>query len=225
MKGGDDMAVQRYKKGENLQLTEHFNIKEFQCKGIDCGCSETLHDPALSDHLEQIRSHFGKPLRINSGYRCEKHNQAVGGSTGSRHTKGQAADVTMDGVDALELAKYAQQIGVKGIGLYGPEEGNFIHVDTRSTPFFWKGEKQVPVDSFLEAEAPKQFIYLVSCRVNGMQAIISLVFDGNLTQQIQCLPGFDVAVQMTHSEAGATFSPVELGRDTVQIVKISKWNA
>ena len=218
------MAIQQYKKGENLQLTEHFNIREFQCKGIDCGCETTLHDPELSSYLQQIRSHFGKPLRISSGYRCDKHNQAIGGAAGSRHTKGQAADVTMDGVDASELAKYAQQIGVKGIGLYGPEEGNFIHIDTRSIPFFWKGEKQIPVDSFLEPVPLQSEIYLVSCRVNGMQTIVSLTFDGSIGPQIQCLPGYDVAIQMTPGKTDTVFTPVTLGRDTVQIIKISKWN-
>lgn len=217
------MAIQQYNKGESHQLTEHFNIREFQCKGTDCGCQETLHDPALSEYLQQIRSHFGKPLRITSGYRCDKHNQAVGGAPSSRHTKGQAADVTMDGVDALELARYAQQIGVMGIGLYGPEEGNFIHVDTRSSRFFWKGHDQLPVDSFLEEEPQQPGIYLVSCRVNGTAAVISLVFDGSIGPQLQILPGYDAAVQMTLNEESSVFTPVEIGRDTAQIVSIRQW--
>lgn len=215
------MAIQQYNKGESHQLTEHFNIREFQCKGTDCGCQETLHDPALSEYLQQIRSHFGKPLRITSGYRCDKHNQAVGGAPSSRHTKGQAADVTMDGVDALELARYAQQIGVMGIGLYGPEEGNFIHVDTRSSQFFWKGHAQTPVESFLEEEAAT--MYAVSCRVNGMPAVISLVFDGSIGPQIQVLPGYDAAIQMTVTDGEPVFTPVEIGRDTAQIVSIRQW--
>ena len=121
------MSVNTYTRGQKQQLTEHFNISEFHCKGAKCGCTETLHDPALSAYLQQIRVHFDKPLYITSGFRCEKHNQVVGGVVGSLHTKGMAADIVIQGVKPLEIAQYAELIGVKGIGLYD----QFVHIDTR----------------------------------------------------------------------------------------------
>lgn len=42
--------------------------------------------------LDMIRVHIGKPILINSGYRCEKLNEMVGGVRNSMHTKGLAAD-------------------------------------------------------------------------------------------------------------------------------------
>ena len=42
--------------------------------------------------LDMIRIHMGKPILINSGYRCEKLNEMVGGVQNSMHTKGLAAD-------------------------------------------------------------------------------------------------------------------------------------
>lgn len=42
--------------------------------------------------LDMIRVHIGKPILINSGYRCEKLNKIVGGVQQSMHTKGLAAD-------------------------------------------------------------------------------------------------------------------------------------
>lgn len=41
-----------------------------------------------------IRYRAGVPIRINSGCRCEKHNAEVGGTNGSFHTKGLAADLS-----------------------------------------------------------------------------------------------------------------------------------
>lgn len=214
------MSVNTYKRGQKLQLTEHFNISEFHCKGANCGCKETLHDPALSAYLQQIREHFGKPLHITSGYRCQKHNGAVGGVYGSLHTKGQAADFIINGVNPLEIARYAESIGVKGIGLYGPDDGNFIHIDTRSVKSFWFGHKQERRDTFAE-ENVSEGIYVVTCRVNGMKAVHTLLFDLSVGDQIQPIPGYDTAVGL----AGDTtkFESLSVGRDSVEIVKVTKW--
>lgn len=42
--------------------------------------------------LDMIRTYIGKPILINSGYRCQKLNEIVGGVQNSMHTKGLAAD-------------------------------------------------------------------------------------------------------------------------------------
>lgn len=42
--------------------------------------------------LESQREILGSPLKISSGYRCSRLNNAIGGSTTSSHTRGQAAD-------------------------------------------------------------------------------------------------------------------------------------
>lgn len=51
--------------------------------------------------LQPLRDAWGKPIKINSGYRCEKLNKAVGGVPTSQHTKGQAADCGVDNPLAL----------------------------------------------------------------------------------------------------------------------------
>ena len=134
------MAVKTYDNKENVRLQKNFRISEFRCK---CGCGTTLHDPLLSEYLQQIREHFGKPLYITSGYRCEKHNATIkNASKTSRHMKGQAADFYVSGVKPAEVAKYAESIGVKGIGLYEGSDGNFVHIDTRTSKSFWYGHGQ-----------------------------------------------------------------------------------
>ena len=47
--------------------------------------------------LEPLRVAMGKPIKISSGYRCERLNKAVGGVYNSQHLKGQAADLCIGG--------------------------------------------------------------------------------------------------------------------------------
>lgn len=42
--------------------------------------------------LDMIRVHIKKPIFVNSGYRCQRLNEMVGGVQESMHTKGLAAD-------------------------------------------------------------------------------------------------------------------------------------
>lgn len=139
------------KKDSNKQLSKHFQVGEFLCR---CGCGKALVDDGLVTFLQRIRDHFNQPVIITSAYRCEKHNKAVGGATGSRHTKGQAADFYIPHVEPAEIAKYAENIGVKGIGLYEGKDGDFVHIDTRENKSFWYGHAQEPRTTF--GGAPKQ---------------------------------------------------------------------
>lgn len=84
--------------------------------------------------LQRMRDLCGKPLIINSGYRCRKHNAAEGGVDGSYHTLGAAADVaTPPGLTPEKLAEYAEQAGADGIGIYTWG----VHVDVRGYAARW----------------------------------------------------------------------------------------
>ena len=47
--------------------------------------------------FEPIRTNFGVPIHISSGYRSEALNKAIGGSLTSQHCRGEAIDIDMDG--------------------------------------------------------------------------------------------------------------------------------
>ena len=126
------MAIKTYKKGTATQLSTNFKSTEFDCHGSGC-CSSTLVDENLVKYLQKIRNHFGKSVHINSGYRCKKHNAAVGGASASNHMDGEAADIRIDGITPLEVAQYAEHIGMLGIGVYSWG----VHVDTRTSKYFW----------------------------------------------------------------------------------------
>ena len=129
------MAVKTYslKEHGNTKLSTNFTVKEFACKD---GSDKVLIDTALVDVLQKIRDYFGKPVIINSAYRSPEHNKRVGGSAGSYHVKGMAADIQISGVSAVELAYYAQTI-TNGVGVYYYRNTNFLHVDTRQRETFW----------------------------------------------------------------------------------------
>jgi len=90
-------------------------------------------DPELIKLLERIRSHFGKPVRITSGYRCENHNRAVGGATYSQHRKGTAADFVVDGIEPETVWRWLNGLHIGGLGRYD----NFTHIDVRGYRARW----------------------------------------------------------------------------------------
>lgn len=47
----------------------------------------------IGNVLDPLRSWWGKPIYVNSGYRCPELNAAVKGSSTSQHMSGQAADI------------------------------------------------------------------------------------------------------------------------------------
>lgn len=131
------MAIKTYKKGDNQKIDTNFRAREFDCQGSGC-CSVTPIDDKLVEYLQKIRDHFGKPVYVTA-YRCKKHNAKVANAApNSYHIYGQAADFHIDGVAPAEIAKYAESIGVKGIGLYD----TFVHIDTRKSKSFWYSHAQ-----------------------------------------------------------------------------------
>ena len=78
------MAVKTYsmKKDWNKKVSAHFSVYEFACSDHS---DTVLIDTSLIDVLEQIRTHFGKPVKINSAYRTPAYNISIGGSSKSQH--------------------------------------------------------------------------------------------------------------------------------------------
>ena len=126
------MAIKTYKKGSATRLSTNFKSTEFDCHGNGC-CSSTKIDENLIKYLQKIRDHFGTSVNINSGYRCKAHNTSIGGASKSNHMDGEAADIRVNGRTPIEVAQYAESIGIKGIGVYSWG----VHIDTRTSKYFW----------------------------------------------------------------------------------------
>ena len=157
------MAIHTYEKGDAQKLSPNFRAREFDCQGSGC-CSQTLVDEKLVEYLQKIREHFGKPVYITA-YRCPVHNaQTPNAAPKSKHTLGMAADFHIDGVDPAEIAKYAESIGIKGIGLYE----TFVHIDTREDKAFWYGHQQAYRATFGGAPEEKTFALTLRQLRKGM---------------------------------------------------------
>lgn len=165
------MAIKTYKKGDNQKIAPNFRAREFDCQGSGC-CSATPIDDKLVEYLQKIRTHFGKPVHVTA-YRCKTHNARVpNAATNSYHIYGQAADFHIDGVAPTEIAKYAESIGVKGIGLYD----TFVHIDTRTSKSFWYSHAQQRRTTF--GGAPKKEAYTMYAFVWDVQNAVGTTVDG-----------------------------------------------
>lgn len=121
-----------------MYTSKYFKPEEFKCKGKTCGCankSAPVMDERLLKVLDKMREKVGKPLIVNCGYRCKKHNAEVGGVSNSFHQRGVAADISAAGIGVEKLAKIAEECGADGVGRYVKK--NFVHVDTRGYRARW----------------------------------------------------------------------------------------
>ena len=64
------------------EIMDYFPEEPFRCRD---GCGLDAFDSTLRSILNQAREKFGKPLTINCGCRCKKHNAEVGGAEHSAH--------------------------------------------------------------------------------------------------------------------------------------------
>lgn len=88
---------------------------------------------ALVDNvLDPLREAYGKPIRVNSGYRSPVLNKAVGGATTSQHMKGEAADITTGSKsENKKLFELVQSLGLSFDQLIDEKGFSWVHVSYR----------------------------------------------------------------------------------------------
>jgi len=120
-------------------MRKYFKLSELACKCDLCAGKCNIGLKGISEKLfvvlNAIREKIGKPVIVNSGYRCPTHNRRIGGSSNSQHMHGTAADIRWADMDIDEAAKIAEECGADGIGKYA----TFIHVDVRGNKARWNG--------------------------------------------------------------------------------------
>ena len=123
-------------------MTKNFKLKEFKCK-CDCDMPLEVYENIikLSNQLQFLRDYTGRPITINSAYRCPKHNKKVGGSKTSQHLSGKAADITIQSLKPAEVFVIIEDLIDMGhmlqggLGLYD----TFVHYDIRKNKARWNG--------------------------------------------------------------------------------------
>ena len=123
---------------------KYFTIKEL-CKSSTAtqrGIDNTPNSEIVSNLeqlvdiiLDPLREKYGKPIRVNSGYRCEKLNKAVGGSNTSQHRYGLAADITAGSrLENKNLFMLAQQLNLPFDQLIDEKNYSWIHISFSKKP-------------------------------------------------------------------------------------------
>lgn len=97
-----------------MKLSENFSLSEFtksqtaSRKGID-NTPDGAHleaAKALFENVAQpVRDHFGTTV-ITSGYRSPALNEAIGGSSTSQHSKGEAVDLEVPGTTTADVCEW-----------------------------------------------------------------------------------------------------------------------
>ena len=96
---------------KQAKLSDHFTIGELtktSAKGIDNTPSHAavlILKNLCENWLEPLREKSGGPILINSGFRSEAVNRAIGGVKGSNHLTGCAVDIRVTGPE--QAIRYA----------------------------------------------------------------------------------------------------------------------
>ena len=114
--------AQYSKRLNDLIVSEHFRMREFECPCCHC----VRLSPPLLVRLEALRAMWGRPIIVTSGYRCPEHNAWVKGAPESLHMMGQAADVVVPFEQQEAVIAMAERARFSSIIPYGKR--NFIHL-------------------------------------------------------------------------------------------------
>jgi hypothetical protein len=120
-------------------MSEHFSKAELTFSstaerlGIDNTPPNdiTINILSTAELLEQVRTLLGHPMNIDSGYRCPKLNQAVGGAGNSAHMTGYAVDFTCPQFGTpLEIVK-----AIRAMMNFDQliQEGTWVHISFAPT--------------------------------------------------------------------------------------------
>jgi uncharacterized protein YcbK (DUF882 family) len=123
----------------NWNKYPNFTASEFACRHT----GKSGMEAGFMERLQGLRTDFGKPMVISSGYRHDSHPIEAAKLQPGPHTTGRACDVSVHGGDALELIALAVKHGFTGVGVNQKGSSRFIHLDDlphepdRPRPWAW----------------------------------------------------------------------------------------
>ena len=106
----------------------YFTRAECRCPCPRCGGFPVEPEEKLVQLADQVREHFGSPVIVSSGVRCQAHNDELPNSApNSYHIRGKAMDFCVRGVPGATLLAYVKTLPVH----YEYQIGNsdFVHMD------------------------------------------------------------------------------------------------
>jgi uncharacterized protein YcbK (DUF882 family) len=122
-----------------MQLSEHFSLEELthtDHREFDNtpNADEISNLNRLANFLEQVKTVLGgKPIMVNSAFRCKQVNDAVGSKDTSQHRIGCAADIRVPGMTPDEVVKAVIASGI-GYDQVIREFDRWTHISVPSHP-------------------------------------------------------------------------------------------
>ena len=129
----------------NAMNGSYFTISELcasataRAQGIDNTPTEAVRknlQGLITNALDPLREAYGKPIVVNSGYRCARLNAAVGGVANSQHLTGEAADIRGEAgtrAELVEICRAALRLGNYDQLIFEEPNGKrWLHISWRA---------------------------------------------------------------------------------------------
>lgn len=143
------------------KLSENFTLAEFAVSGSFPHLAEPVPDEfvpnvkkLVTTILQPIRTAWGRPFEILSGYRSKKLNKAVKGSESSQHRSAAAVDFTTADLEALFLKLLSEPSKYPCGQCIGYPAQGFIHIALPS--------KRYPKPTFFICTGPKKYVQVTN---------------------------------------------------------------
>lgn len=114
------------------ELTKSSTAEKLGIKNIPDSTAINNLENLVRNVLDPLREAFGKPITVNSGYRCRQLNRAVGGVANSQHIKGEAAYITAGNKNGnKQLYKLLKSLNLPVDQAINEQNFSWIHVSHR----------------------------------------------------------------------------------------------
>lgn len=139
---------------------KYFSIEEL-CKSETAKSKNINNSPSeeIKTHLKELvenlldplREAWGSPIHVNSGYRCEKLNKAIGGAKNSAHKYGYAADIVPANGKIYEFKLFVRK---------------------------WLKENYIKFDQYIDEQKGNSHWVHLGYKHNGVQRMQYLIYKG-----------------------------------------------
>lgn len=137
-----------------MNLSEHFTLEELissdlaKRHNLDNNPNQSVISnlTRLAQFLENVRTLFNKPIRINSAYRSVVVNSLLGSKPTSQHCIGCAADIKIDGMTPDEIVKAIMHSDIKYDQLIR-EFDSWVHISIPNAEGYIARKQALIIDS------------------------------------------------------------------------------
>lgn len=108
-------------------LYPNFSEEELACRYS----KECRMHPDMMKILQNIRSQYGRPMFISSGFRSKQHPVEANKKNPGEHALGMAVDIICSGEAALKILQLAIENNIRRIGINqkgSHDRARFIHI-------------------------------------------------------------------------------------------------